>query len=87
MISASEMKPLIPYRVVKDSSDGTFVKGDILWKSENGDINSINNCGFLIRIEQDGTSNDFECLEDFDWRVLKVDNGSSVHEICEKIKR
>lgn len=85
MISASGMKPLIPYRVVKDSSDGTFVKGDVLWRSENGDINSVTGNGYLPFSEQDETSNDFECVDAPDWRVTKVDNGYSIHEICEKV--
>ena len=86
MISASEMKPLIPYCVIKDSSDGTFVKGDIIWRSENGDINSVAGNGFFPFSEQDEASNDFECVNAPDWRVRKVDNGYSTHEICEKSK-
>ena len=85
MISASGMKPLIPYCVIKDSSDKTFTKGDIIWKSENGDINSVTGNGFLPFSEQDETSNDFECVDAPDWRVTKVDNGYSIHEICEKV--
>lgn len=69
MIFASEMKPLIPYCVIKASSDGTFVKEDVLWKSENGDINSVTGNGFLPFLEQDEASNDFECVDAPDWRV------------------
>lgn len=87
MISASGMKPLIPYRVVKGSSDGTFIKGDVLWKSENGDINSIAGNGFFSFPEQDEASNDFECVEAVGWKVTKVDNGYNYYERCEKIKR
>lgn len=86
MISASSMKPLTPYCVIKDSSDKTFTKGDIIWKSENGDINSVTGNGFLPVLEQDEDSNDFECVDTLDWRVTKVDNGYSIREICEKIK-
>lgn len=28
-----------------------------------------------------------KCEEAPDWRITKVDNGYSIHEICEKIKR
>lgn len=84
MMSASEIKPLTPYCVIKDSSDGTFVKGDIIWKSENGDISSVTGNGFLPLSEQDEASNDFECVDAPDWRVTKVDNGYSTHEICGK---
>lgn len=86
MISASSMKPLTPYCIIKDSSDGTFVKGDILWKSENGDLNSVTGNGFLPFSEQDEAANDFECVDAPDWRVTRVDNGYSTHEICKKVK-
>lgn len=85
MTSASEMKPLIPYCVIKDSSDGTFAKGDIIWRSENKDINSVTGNGYLPFAEQDEASNDFECVDAPDWRVTKVDNEYSIHEICEKV--
>ena len=85
MISASGMKPLTPYCVIKDSSDKTFTKGDIIWKSENGDINSVTGNGLLPCLEQDDSSNDFECVGAPDWRVRKVDNGFSIHEICENV--
>lgn len=85
MISASGMKPFIPYCVIKDSSDGTFVKGDVLWRSENGDINSVTGNGFLPFLDQDESSNDFECVDAPDWMVIKVNNGYSTHEICQKV--
>ena len=84
MISTSEMKPLTPYCVIKDSSDKTFTKGDIILRSENGDINSVTGNGYLPFSEQDEASNDFECVDAPDWRVTKVENGFSTHEICEK---
>ena len=34
------MEKLKLYTVTKPSSDGTFVAGDIIWLSENGDLNS-----------------------------------------------
>lgn len=86
MISASEMEPLTPYCIIKDSSDGTFVKGDIIWKSENGDLNSVTGNGFLPFSEQDEAANDFECVDAPDWMVTKVNNGYSSHEICQKVK-
>ena len=86
MISASSMKPLTPYCVIKDSSDKTFTKGNIIWKSENGDINSVTGNGFLPCLDQDEASNDFECVDAPDWMVTKVNNGYSSHEICQKVK-
>ena len=85
MISTSEMKPLTTYCVIKDSFDGTFVKGDIIWRSENGDINSVTGNWYLPFSEQDEASNDFECVDSPVWSVRKVDNGFSIHEICEKV--
>lgn len=35
-----KMENLKLYTVTKPSSDGTFVTGDIIWLSENGDLNS-----------------------------------------------
>lgn len=85
-ISAFGMEPLIPYCVIKDSSDKTFTTGNIIWKSENGDINSVTGNGFLPFSEQDEVSNDFECVDAPDWMVTKVNNGYSSHEICQKAK-
>ena len=34
------MEKLKLYTVTKPSSDGTFVAGDIIWLSANGDLNS-----------------------------------------------
>lgn len=86
MISAVEMESLTPYCVIKDSSDKMFTKGDIIWKSENGDLNSVTGNGFLPFLEQDESSNDFECVDAPDWTVAKVNNGYSIYEICQKVK-
>ena len=81
------MEPFIPYCVINDSSDKTFIKGDIIWKSENGDLNSVTGNGFLPFSEQDEASNDFVCVDAPDWTVTKVNNGYSSHEICQKAQR
>lgn len=54
------MDELKLYTVTKPSSDGTFQVGDIIWLSDNGDLNNANVKGFLLKDEWDvvGT-NDF----------------------------
>lgn len=43
------MEKLKLYTVTKPSSDGTFVAGDIIWLSENGDLNS---CDVYLALNQ-----------------------------------
>ena len=38
-MKASEMELMTPYRVTKGSTDGTLTTGDIIWLSNNGDLN------------------------------------------------
>ena len=46
------MENLKLYTVTKPSSDGTFVTGDIIWLSENGDLNEKSNPPAMLgRIE------------------------------------
>lgn len=47
------MEKLKLYTVTKPSSDGTFVTGDIIWLSANGDLNSCKGKGCSQR--QNGT--------------------------------
>ena len=56
-----EIEKLKAYTVTKPSSDGTFQPGDIIWLSENSDLNNANAGGWLSESEwnQPGT-NDFE---------------------------
>lgn len=42
-----DLKKLKPYRVIRDSSDGTFFCGEIIWLSENGEINSVQGAGCI----------------------------------------
>lgn len=56
------MEKLKPYIVTKESSDKTFQIGDIIWLSENDDLNNTAGNGCLSKDEWNlpGT-NDFEC--------------------------
>lgn len=57
-----KMEKMRLYEVTKGSSDGTFQVGDLIWMSDNGDINNVRACGWLSKEDwnQAGT-NDFEC--------------------------
>ena len=56
------MEKLKLYIVTQSSSDKTFKSGDLIWLSENGDLNNAMSKGWLSIEEWDrlGT-NDFEC--------------------------
>ena len=57
------MEKLKLYTVIKPSSDETLQVGDIIWLSENGDLNNANK-GFLSKHEWDVSGiNDFEIEE------------------------
>jgi hypothetical protein len=58
------MEKLKLYTVIKASSDKTFEVGDIIWLSDNDDLNSVRAKGWLTKEEWDvlGT-NDFEVEE------------------------
>ena len=45
------MEKLKLYKVTKASSDGTFNIGDIIWLSNNEDLNSCKGCGWLPKSE------------------------------------
>ena len=68
------MKILKAYKVVKNSTDGTFQIGEIIWKSHNGDINSLQERGWIEPSEVGKTTLDYEVIQA---------NGS---EICKPIK-
>ena len=67
------MEKLKLYTVTKPSSDGTFQAGDIIWLSENGDLNNAKAGGWLSENEWnvDGT-NDFEVEECKTHRLLVI---------------
>lgn len=61
------MQPLKAYLVTKNSTDHTVLKGDIIWLSENGDLNMGG--GWLSKDEWDcQEKNDFTIK----WKVLSV---------------
>lgn len=55
------MEKLKLYTVIKGSTDGTIEMGNIIWISENGDLNIAGRKGFLIHDEWDNSdTKDFE---------------------------
>lgn len=55
------MEKLKLYKVTKPSTDRTFKNGDIIWLSENGDLNNAMAKGWLPKNEWDVNGiNDFE---------------------------
>lgn len=77
-IVINNLQPMTPYRITKESSDHTFIEGDIIWVSENGDINNIHGSGWITPSECLKESLDFECVEAHDYEVLKYGNS----EVC-----
>ena len=77
------MEKLKAYRIIKGSTDGTFQIGEIIWKSPNGDINSVQGKGWIVPSEVDSRTLDFECEEAEDYKVIRI--GGS--EICKPIER
>ena len=58
------MEKLKLYTVIKSSSDETLQVGDIIWLSENGDLNDAKAKGWLSKDEWDiAGTNDFEIEE------------------------
>ena len=59
-----DMEKLKLYTVTKPSSDETLQIGDIIWLSENGDLNDARAKGWLSKHEWDvAGTNDFEVEE------------------------
>lgn len=75
----NNLQPMTPYRITKESSDHTFSVDDVIWISENGDINSIHGSGWITPSEYQKESLDFECVEAPDYEVLKYGNS----EVCQ----
>ena len=67
------MEKLKLYTVIKPSSDETLQVGDIIWLSENGDLNDARAKGWLTKDEWDvAGTNDFEVEECTTHRLLVV---------------
>lgn len=81
-MKVQELETLKPYRVTKSSSDRTFVSGDIIWMSENGDINIFQATGCINPHETWGKTLDFEVETASYFEVVKT-NGS---EICRRVR-
>mgnify|MGYP005759703131 FL=1 len=81
-MKVQELDALQPYRITKSSSDGTFVAGDIIWGSDNGDINSVQADGCINQSEVDERTLDFEAEAAPDFEVIKTDGS----EICRRVR-
>lgn len=73
-----ELEELKPYRVTKDSSDGTFHIGEIIWVSSNKNINSAHAGGWISPAEVELKTLDFEAEPACDWIVFS----DAKHEVC-----
>ena len=83
----SKMEKLKLYTVTKPSSDGTFVTGDIIWLSANGDLNSCKGKGWLSKAEWDASgTNDFE-VEPCKTHYLDVSRWSETVREVENISK
>lgn len=69
-----ELTPLVVYKVTKNSSDGTFTVGDIIWKCKNGDIMCANQSGWIDAEEYKSIPemSDFEAVVDTEYFVLNT---------------
>ena len=76
------MDKLKPYRVVKDSSDRTFISGDIIWISQNGDVNNMNANGWITPSEVEAETLDFEAENADDFEILIIGKQESCRKIC-----
>lgn len=73
------MDKLKTYTVIKSSTDETIEVGDIIWISENGDLNSVKGGGWLSKDEWDVSgTNDFEVEECKTHHLLVLDKHEMV---------
>lgn len=77
-MKVQELEVLKPYRIAKSSSDRTFVSGDIIWISDNGDINSVQAAGCINPHEVGRKTLDFEVEITSNFEVVKT-NGSEIY--------
>ena len=80
------VEKLKAYRITKGSTDGTFQPGEIIWKSLNGDINSVQWNGWITPSDVDQNklnTLDFEVEEATNYEVIKIGG----YEICKQIER
>ena len=81
-MKVQKLEALKPYRVTKSSSDRTFVSGDIIWISENGDVNIVQAAGAINPHEVGCKTLDFKVEVASDYEVIKINR----FEICRRVK-
>jgi hypothetical protein len=70
-MKSSEMNSLVAYRVIKDSTDETFKKDDLIWMSEDGSVTGAG--GFLSKeVWNQEKTNDFEVEPSKEYSILKT---------------
>lgn len=80
-MKAKEMLPLVAYDVIKGSSDGTVLKGDVIWISENRMLNSGKEGAFIMVDEWDQhETNDFEVVESSEYCVVKLSKAEGLRK-------
>ena len=79
-ISYFDMKDLQPHRVTVASSDNTICIGDIIWKSPDGTVNSVQAIGCIGPEDGDERTFDFKCEPADDWEVIAIPG----EELCRK---
>ena len=67
MLGIGDMQRMQLYVVTKASSDGTFMEGDLIWISENGDLNNNTEKGWVTQDELNNSE-----LSDFQVDVCKT---------------
>lgn len=78
------MEKLKLYEVKKSSSNKQINVGDLIWISKNGDLNSVQGCGWLSKEEWDIPGmNDFE-VEECKTHYLDVCKGHERVRVKEK---
>lgn len=61
------MEKLVLYKVTKSSSNGEIKFGDLVWISENGDLNTVMGRGWLLESEWN-----IEGTNDFEYEICKT---------------
>ena len=79
----NDLPILKPYCITKGSSDGTFIPGEIVWLSENGDINSVQAAGSIDPNEVGKAALDFEVEDAPDYEVIKTNRS----EVCRGVTK
>lgn len=76
------MEALKAYIVTKSSTDETFIVGDVVWKSENGEINFVSSCRWITPSECSEETLDFECEPYDKYNVVEQSECELCANVC-----